>query len=128
MRAPKHHYMGVSKNRGTPKSSILIGFSIIFTIHFGFFSPYFWVDTHICYQDIYIILVPTLHPESLDRHLSSWRVSSYETDVRHVDIPWISRWSAGEWTELLVPWILVTIDELCFFLKKITIIIMNYNG
>ena len=28
-------YMGVSKNNGTPKSSILIGFSIIFTIHFG---------------------------------------------------------------------------------------------
>ena len=28
--------MGVSKNRGFyPKSSILIGFSIIFTIHFG---------------------------------------------------------------------------------------------
>ena len=30
-----------------PKSSLLIGFSIIFTIHFGGFSPYFWVDTHI---------------------------------------------------------------------------------
>ena len=28
-------HMGVSKNRGTPKSSNLIGFSIIFTIHFG---------------------------------------------------------------------------------------------
>ncbi len=27
--------VGVSKNSGTPKSSILIGFSIIFTIHFG---------------------------------------------------------------------------------------------
>ena len=27
--------MDVSKNSGTPKSSILIGFSIIFTIHFG---------------------------------------------------------------------------------------------
>ena len=27
--------MGVSKNDGTPKSSILIGFSIILTIHFG---------------------------------------------------------------------------------------------
>ena len=28
--------MGVSKNNGTPKSSILIGFgTIIFTIHFG---------------------------------------------------------------------------------------------
>ena len=28
-------YMSVSENGGTPKSSILIGFSIIFTIHFG---------------------------------------------------------------------------------------------
>ena len=28
-------YMDVSENSGTPKSSILIGFSIIFTIHFG---------------------------------------------------------------------------------------------
>ena len=28
-------YMDVSENNGTPKSSILIGFSIIFTIHFG---------------------------------------------------------------------------------------------
>ena len=27
--------MDVSENNGTPKSSILIGFSIIFTIHFG---------------------------------------------------------------------------------------------
>ena len=27
--------MDVSQNSGTPKSSILIGFSIIFTIHFG---------------------------------------------------------------------------------------------
>ena len=32
--------MGVSKNNGTPKSSILVGFSIIFTIHFGI--PCFW--------------------------------------------------------------------------------------
>ena len=32
--------LGVSKNSGTPKSSILTGFSIIFTIHFGY--PYFW--------------------------------------------------------------------------------------
>ena len=33
-------HLGVSKNNGTPKSSILIGFSIIKTIHFGY--PYFW--------------------------------------------------------------------------------------
>ena len=36
-------YLGVSKNNGTPKSSILIGCSIIFTIHFGY--PYFWLGT-----------------------------------------------------------------------------------
>ncbi len=35
------YHMGVSKKRGTPKSSILIGFSIIFTIHFGGFTPIF---------------------------------------------------------------------------------------
>ncbi len=29
-----HMNLGISKNRGTPKSSILIGFSTIFTIHF----------------------------------------------------------------------------------------------
>ena len=34
-------YMGVSKNSSTPKSSILIGFSIIFTIHFGGKPPIF---------------------------------------------------------------------------------------
>ena len=33
--------MGVSKNNGTPKSSILIGFSII-NHPFWWFSPYFW--------------------------------------------------------------------------------------
>ena len=36
------NYMDVSQNNGTPKSSILIGFSIIFTIHFGGKTPYFW--------------------------------------------------------------------------------------
>ncbi len=35
--ASLHLKMGVSKNHGTPKSSILIGFSIICTIHFGSF-------------------------------------------------------------------------------------------
>ena len=53
--------MDVSKNRGTPKSSILIGFSIIFIIHFGgFFPPIFgstsiwnrsyWTPTVQCYH------------------------------------------------------------------------------
>ncbi len=44
-----HHYdMGVSKNRGTPKSSSLIGFSIIFTIHFGVFPPIFGLTPTYC--------------------------------------------------------------------------------
>ena len=42
-------YMGVSENYGIPKSSNLIGFSIIFTIHFGFFSHYF-LETSISQQ------------------------------------------------------------------------------
>ncbi len=37
----RYLHVGVSKNRGTPKSSILIGFSLIFTIHFGGFPPIF---------------------------------------------------------------------------------------
>ena len=37
--------MDVSENGGTPKSSILIGISIIFTIHFG--VPLF-LETPIC--------------------------------------------------------------------------------
>ncbi len=36
----KHSYMGVSKNRGTPKSSILIGCSIINHPFWGY--HYFW--------------------------------------------------------------------------------------
>ena len=37
------YYMDVSENSGTPKSSILIGFSIIFTIHFG--GPPLFLET-----------------------------------------------------------------------------------
>ena len=36
-----NHRMDVSENSGTPKSSILIGFSIIFSIHFGGNTPIF---------------------------------------------------------------------------------------
>ena len=46
-----HLYMGVSENSGTPKSSILIGFSIIFTIQFGGNTPIFG-NTHICWSTL----------------------------------------------------------------------------
>ena len=41
-------YLGFSKNRGTPKSSILIRFSIIFTIHFG--GPPLFLEASIWYM------------------------------------------------------------------------------
>ena len=44
-------YIGVSKNRGTPKSSILIGFSII---NHPFWGTSIFGNTHILY--IYICL------------------------------------------------------------------------
>ena len=46
-RTKKLSLMGVSKNNGTPKPSILIGFSIIFTIHFGI--PLF-LETPLCFR------------------------------------------------------------------------------
>ena len=39
--------MGVSKNNGTPKSSILIGCSIINHPFWGVLHPYFWFNTQI---------------------------------------------------------------------------------
>ena len=46
-------YMGVSKNRGTPKSSILIGFSIINHPFCGY--PYFWQHPHTSYSHLSIV-------------------------------------------------------------------------
>ena len=45
--------MGVSKNNGTPKSSNLVGCSIIFTIHFGVFPPIF--------GNIHIYIISPIH-------------------------------------------------------------------
>ena len=55
--------MGVSKNNGTPKSSILRGFSIIFTIHFG--VPLF-LETCISGR-CRMTFVETLRPRPLER-------------------------------------------------------------
>ncbi len=46
--------MGVSKNNGTPKSSILIGFSIIFTSHFWGKNPLFLVQHPYVSKSLYI--------------------------------------------------------------------------
>ncbi len=57
--------MGVSKNSGTPQIiHWIIGFgTIIFTIHFGFFSPYFWRATHMISNNFQTIQV------------SEWKIS-----------------------------------------------------
>ena len=51
-------HMGVSKNNGTPKSTSLIGFSIIFTIHFGIPPPF--LETPICFKMCIIV-----HPKKI---------------------------------------------------------------
>ena len=61
--------MDVSKNSGTPKSSILIGFSIIFTIHFG--VPLFLETPIYCGKKVVIFIPWQL--ESISSHPSHWR-------------------------------------------------------
>ena len=46
MKIPPSSHMDVSEKRGTPKSSILIGFTIINHPFWGF-PPIFWFNTHI---------------------------------------------------------------------------------
>ena len=53
-------HMGVSKNYGTPKSSMLIGFSIIKFIHFG--GPPLFLETPIYKNDSFLFE----HPPSVD--------------------------------------------------------------
>ena len=50
-----HMYMDVSKNRGTPKSSILIGFSII---NHPFWDTPIFGNTHIDVYGLSTIVVP----------------------------------------------------------------------
>ena len=45
------YLLGVPKNRSTPKSSILIGFSIIKFIHFG--VPLFLETPHLSLDEMY---------------------------------------------------------------------------
>ena len=95
--------MGVSKNGGTPKSSILIGFSIIFTIHFG--VPLF-LETPI-YR--YILYFSMLSRKSAGRRSGLlvvgfwtirkvyWMVVIPGSGPRHLDIAQLEKWWAGEW-------------------------------
>ena len=66
--------MVISKNSGTPKSSILIGFSIVFTIHFGVF-PYFWRDPY-DFRTSFLIYFEAFQPVE-----SEWRYMICDNDL-----------------------------------------------
>ena len=57
-------YMDVSENRGTPKSSILIGFSII---KHPFWGTSIFGNPHICTTYIYIYVSTFLDPFFFDK-------------------------------------------------------------
>ena len=60
------------KNKGTPKSSVLIGFSIIFTIHFGGF-PYSWKHPYVSYLKDHL---SDFQPSKTNLSLFSWQLPS----------------------------------------------------
>ena len=73
-------YMGVSKNRGTPKSSILIGFSIINHPFWG--TPMFWKHPYAYMEKIQVPW--TLKKTSWDAHLEK----DYTPKVLHGTWKW----------------------------------------
>ena len=95
-------YMGVSKNNGTPKSSILIGVSIIFTIHFGVLFPTIFGSTSI-YIDLSLSLSCCFHlPGSVEitgPDVASSKFCDTTTKAPHkVPVSWIdpgSRYYVG---------------------------------
>ena len=84
-------YMGVSKNNGTPKSSILIGFSIIFTIHFG--GPPLFLETPI-YMFILMTLILLQYPSRFIKHDSKICLLQAPVAARTLSCSW--------WTKLWV--------------------------
>ena len=69
-------YMDVSENNGTPKSSILIGFSIIFTIHLGA-HPYFWEHPYMLWW-LWCVSFNNSQPEN---EMRSFRLSLISGDL-----------------------------------------------
>ena len=96
-------YVGVSKNSGTPKSWILIGVSIIFTIHFGGKIPLFLVQ-HPCvffWQTIFEhqpgpkLYFPRLHPGR--GPFPSHHLPRHESQIRILDVVSLMKWKTGKW-------------------------------
>lgn len=81
-------YMGVSKKRGTPKSSIFIGFfPIIFTVHFGGVNPLFFGQGSKLSPDVRFLWV-ACHKKQPQRH-------------GFLDENWPKKWTFWKFVDLM---------------------------
>ena len=103
------YFMGVSKNRGgPPKSSVLIGFSIIFTIHFGGF-PLF-LETSLWASS------PWFHQHFFNEASNNYPIQGHPCDCvgQEVDGSMVSKWvitwvvpppsNCGKWRFIGIPY------------------------
>ena len=91
-------YMGVSKNRGTPKSSILIGFSIINHPFWGF-STYFWKHPYTYTGSISAIQSGFSKPESLGSpNHTAWGKPPIKPRCEHRGISWEGEGGWKSWS------------------------------
>ena len=74
--------MDVSENRGTPKSSILIGFS---SINHPFWGPYFWKHPNL--KPFFCIQFHLHRPGSALYHQKGGRVFENSLDLQRVLVP-----------------------------------------
>ena len=91
--------MSISKNNGTPKSSMLIGFSIIFTIHFGI--P-LYLETPV-YRYEKISTKKTLHGQNnpkVDLHFLASKLLHFLNTYRLTSCGWRSLWTMNQMNQV----------------------------
>ena len=102
------HYMGVSKNRGTPKSSILIGFS---TINHPFWGTTIFGNSHIPLLLSYNVILWLGGPfHALRWHVSAWAFYCSSEACGVEGVP--SHWNPWKWlrffgTPLRLSWVIM---------------------
>ena len=91
------------KNMGKPpKSSILIGFSIIFTIHFGGKKPYFWFNTEMGKSKNHYSKDPQTAPKNhhcqgaIQHDPLGMRIRDLSQVAHHLDKLSTFRWEEGK--------------------------------
>ena len=100
-------YMGVSKNKGTPKSSILIGFSIINHPFWGVF-PLF-LETPICFNGFRWVTPCTGHVRHFGVLLATQFLCTGGSGML-----WINNCLASPWLSIYLKW--VPVEQECITL------------